>query len=362
MVKPEKLFTRDMIYDMHKELTARIPNVNTPTTTYAFDDMAVECRNFEDVRIFFSAFSTTIPLNILFGRTSPNSTLNSTLILDSPESPTTSTIEDTIEFPDSPNSILDTPQSPTPSTIEDTIEFHHNPNNITIEAPATSSPTTRYNLELKRTNAYYDYTTASTNTIFPPSTSSPSSNKHCINDCDCDDSSSTSSSTGDEFHNINLPKLKKYKLPQITYVLKEARSTLTRPARSTLTRPATTPAPPFTMHSFQPISVPISIGSFVGYRRSISPSSTTKEYVLARVEDIVDFDTMCVKVLRNDPEYIFYTFDETEESEHTHIVDLVLLNPPFYVYEPSDTQFVHKYYFHRNIEEDIENVFNTLNM
>ena len=67
MVKPQNFFTRDMIYDMHKELTVRIPNVNTPATTYAFDDMAVECRNFEDVRMFFSAFTT------------PSRTTNSTI-------------------------------------------------------------------------------------------------------------------------------------------------------------------------------------------------------------------------------------------------------------------------------------------
>ena len=157
MVNPENLFTRDMhkelrdrrdlIYAMHKELRGRIPNVNTPITTYAFDDMAVECRHFQDVRDFFSDISTIPFSNIL--RTSPNSsTLSSTTLMqDSPESPSTSTIDDTIEFPDSP------PQSPTPGTIED-----HNPNDITFEAPATtSSPTTRSKFELKRTHGYYDY-------------------------------------------------------------------------------------------------------------------------------------------------------------------------------------------------------------
>ena len=126
---------------MHKELTVRIPNVNTPATTYAFDDMAVECRNFEDVRMFFSAFTTP-------SRTTNStiSTLSSTILLDTPESPTT-TIEDNVEFPESPNT--------------------------TIESPATS-PTTTYNLELERSFGYYDYSTASTSTssctkfIFPP--------------------------------------------------------------------------------------------------------------------------------------------------------------------------------------------------
>ena len=63
------------------------------------------------------------------------------------------------------------------------------------------------------------------------------------------------------------------------------------------------------------------------------------------------------------PEDIFYTFDETE-SEYTPRMDLVLLNTPLHLYEPKDTQFVHKYYFHPNIEEDIESYFNenTLNM
>ena len=150
---------------MHKELTLRIPNVKTPATRYAFDDMVVECRNFEDVRMYFTAFTTTP------SRTSTNSTTSSTILLvDTPESPTT-TIEDNVEFPDSPNT--------------------------TIESPATS-PTTTYNLELERTFGYYDYSTASTSTssctkfIFPPSTSPI--NKHCINDCD-DSMSTTTSST-----------------------------------------------------------------------------------------------------------------------------------------------------------------------
>ena len=259
--------------------------------------------------------------------------------------------------------LVDTPESPT-TTIEDNVETPESPT-TTIESPA--SPTTTYNLELERSFGHYDYSTASTSTtssctkfIFPPSTSP--SNKHCINDCD----DSSTSSTDDEFHNINLPKLKKYKIDffpehHITYVLKEARSTVRA------TRPATTPAPPpFTRPSFQPINVPISIGSFVGYRRSISPS--TKEYVVARVENIVDFDTMCeVKVLRRrtgsyDPEYIFYTFD-VAESEYTHRVDLVLLSVPLlHLYELEDTRrFVHKYIFHPNIEMDIENYFNSLN-
>ena len=66
-------------------------------------------------------------------------------------------------------------------------------------------------------------------------------------------------------------------------------------------------------NSFQPISRPISKTSFVGYRRR---TNYTNEYLIAKVENIVDFLTQYkVKLLKRTQYYmnysrIFYTLDE----------------------------------------------------
>ena len=120
-------------------------------------------------------------------------------------------------------------------------------------------------------------------------------------------------------------------------------------------------SPPSTspFNSFQPISRPITIGSFVGYRRRTNYS--TNEYLIAQVENIVDFSTQYkVKLLKRTQYYlnsysgVFYTLDENESHEFTTKINLVLLNPP----ERDDTQFVHKYYFPSNIQQEIETFFN----
>ena len=117
-------------------------------------------------------------------------------------------------------------------------------------------------------------------------------------------------------------------------------------------------------NSFQPISRPISKTSFVGYRRR---TNYTNEYLIAKVENIVDFLTQYELKLLKRTQYpynrIYYTWDEEESHEFTTRMNLVLLKPPLYSYETrgktrDDTQLEHKYYFPTKIEEDIETFFN----
>ena len=127
MVRPQNLVTRDMIHVMHKDLTLRTPNVNTPVRRYAFDDMVVECRKFLDVRM-------------LLGTTILVDTPNADDLVESPESPTTT--------------IVESPASPT-TTYEHNLEQAFD-----LGYQLTPPP----NLELERSFGHYDYSTASTST------------------------------------------------------------------------------------------------------------------------------------------------------------------------------------------------------
>ena len=170
MVRPQNLVTRDMIHVMHKEITLRTPNVNTPARRFAFDDIVVECRNFLDVRMlfkekdeqrckfkkYFTDFTTT-----------PSRTSSTTTILvdtpnaddlESPKSPTT-TIKDNLESPESPTTTIEdnlestqeSPASPT-TTIEDNLEQAFD-----LGYDLTFPP----NLELERSFGHYDYSSTS---------------------------------------------------------------------------------------------------------------------------------------------------------------------------------------------------------
>ena len=116
------------------------------------------------------------------------------------------------------------------------------------------------------------------------------------------------------------------------FYLEELSATLSKPRivpGITATRRATDP-----FNSFQPISRPISIGSFVGYRRR---TNYTNEYLIAKVENIVDFLTQYELKLLKRTQYpnnrIYYTWDEEESHEFTTRMNLVLLEPPIYSYE-----------------------------
>ena len=170
MARPQNLVTRDMIHVMHKDITLRTPNVNTPARRFAFDDSVVECRNFLDVRMLFKEKDEeSLRFKKYFTdftsptRTSSTATIVDTMLnaddLESPASPTTTIEEDFPHFP------LESPSSPT-TTYEDNLEQAFD-----LGYNLTPPP----NLELQRSYGHYHYSVASTSTTssctnfnFPP--------------------------------------------------------------------------------------------------------------------------------------------------------------------------------------------------
>ena len=57
MVRPKNFITRDLVHEVHKDIPLRTPNVTTTATRYAFDDMAVYCKSFVDVRTLLNSDS-----------------------------------------------------------------------------------------------------------------------------------------------------------------------------------------------------------------------------------------------------------------------------------------------------------------
>ena len=169
MVRPKNIITRDLIHVVHKDISLRTPNVTTPATRYAFDDMAVDCKSFFDVRTLLKSDSK-FPTQSQLIEEEDSTTVDYNTTTEDEDSNET----DLVTIRSTPSSPITSPMRSTPSTSPNPTPTSNNDSSI-VQALGLTPPA---DLELQRSYGQYDYRASTVCNFQDPSTSSTSSFTH----------------------------------------------------------------------------------------------------------------------------------------------------------------------------------------